>query len=98
MKRLWWLGAGYAAGLGTAAWLRSKARHAAERYAPEHVRQAVADRTRDLGDRARQSVVDRSRNLGHEAKRIADDLREAAAEGRDAMRRTEDELRDEAQP
>jgi len=29
MRRMWWLGAGYVAGLGTAAWLRSKAREAA---------------------------------------------------------------------
>lgn len=95
MRRLWWLGTGYAAGLGTAAWMRGKVRRATRRYAPEQMRQAVADRTRDVGDRTRQAVVDGSRHLGREALRVAEDLREAAAEGRDAMRRTASELRDE---
>ena len=98
MRRIWWLGAGYAAGIGTAAWLRGKVRRTAHRYAPEQVRQAVADRSRAVGDRARQAVVDGSRNLGQQARRVSHDLREAAAEGRDAMRRTESELRDEGQP
>ena len=92
MRRMWWLGAGYVAGLGTAAWLRSKAREAAERYAPANVRSAVADRSREAAQRAQQTAADSARNLGREARRIADDVRQAVAEGREAMRQAESEL------
>ena len=92
MRRMWWLGAGYVAGLGTAAWLRSKAREAAERYTPANVRSVVADRSRQAASRAQQTAADSARNLGREARRIADDLRHAVAEGREAMHRTESEL------
>lgn len=95
MRRLWWLGAGYAAGLGTAAWVRSKARKAAEKYAPENVRNAVAERSKKAAERARETAVDSARHLGCEARRIADDIRHAVAEGREAMRDTESELRDD---
>ena len=99
MKRLWWLGAGYAAGLATAAWVRSKARQTAERYAPANVRDAVADRSKQAAQRARETAADSARNLGREARRIADDVRQAMAEGREAMRNTESELsRDDYQP
>ena len=99
MRRMWWLGAGYVAGLGTAAWLRSKAREATERYAPANVRNAVADRSREAAQRAQQTAADSARNLGREARRIADDLRHAVAEGREAMRDTESELsRDDESP
>ena len=93
MRRLWWLGAGYAAGLGTAAWVRSKARQTAEKYAPHNVRSAVADRSKQAAERARETAVDSAKNLGREALRIADDIRHAVAEGREAMRDTESELR-----
>ena len=95
MRRLWWLGAGYAAGLGTAAWVRSKARQTAEKYAPANVRDAVADRSKQAAQRAQQTAADSARNLGREARRIADDIRHAVAEGRDAMHDTESELRDD---
>ena len=98
MKRMWWLGAGYVAGLGTAAWLRSKAREAAERYAPANVRNVVADRSRDAANRARDTAVDSAKNLGREARRIADDVRQAVVEGRDAMHRTESELIHDDEP
>ncbi len=99
MKRTWWFGTGYVAGLGTAAWLRSKVREAAERYTPENVRNAVADRSKEAAERARETAVDGARNLGREARRIADDIRHAVVEGREAMRDTESELRrDDEQP
>ena len=98
MKRMWWLGAGYVAGLGTAAWLRSKAREAAERYTPANVRNVVADRSRDAANRARDTAVDSAKNLGREARRIADDVRQAVVEGRDAMHRTESELIHDDEP
>lgn len=98
MRRMWWLGAGYVAGLGTAAWLRSKAREAAERYAPANVRSAVADRSREAAQRAQQTAADSAKNLGREARRIADDIRHAVVEGREAMRDTESELSRDAEP
>ena len=98
MRRMWWLGAGYVAGLGTAAWLRSKAREAAERYAPANVRSAVADRSREAAQRAQQTAADSARNLGREARRIADDIRQAVAEGREVMRDTESELSRDDEP
>ena len=95
MRRMWWLGAGYVAGLGTAAWLRSKAREAAERYAPANVRDVVAERSQQAANRARETAVDSAKNLGREARRIAEDVRQAVVEGRDAMHRTESELSDD---
>ena len=92
MRRIWWLGAGYVAGLGTAAWLRTKAREAAARYAPTNIRNVVAERSQQAADRARETAFDSARNVGREARRIADDVREAVASGREAMRRTESEL------
>ena len=55
-------------------------RRTVERYAPEHVRQDVADRSRLVAERAREMVVD---------------LRDAAQEGAAAMRREESVLREE---
>ncbi len=98
MRRVWWLGAGYVAGLGTAAWLRSKAREAAERYAPANVRNVVAERSQQAANRARDTAVDSAKNVGREARRIADDVRQAVAEGREAMRRAESELIGEDEP
>ena len=98
MRRMWWLGAGYVAGLGTAAWLRSKAREAAERYAPANVRNVVAERSQEAANRARETAVDGAKNLGREARRIADDVRQAVVEGREAMRRAESELVGEDEP
>ncbi len=96
MRRMWWLGAGYVAGVSTAAWLRSKAKKTAQRYAPEHVREVVVTRIKDAGDKARHSMVDSSRQVGSEAKRVVDDIRRAASEGREAMKRAEGEMRGEA--
>ncbi len=95
MRRMWWLGAGYMAGLGTAAWLRGKAREAAERYAPANIRNVVAERSQQAASRARETAVDNARSFGRGARRIADDVRHAVVEGRDAMRRSETELRGE---
>ena len=95
MRRTWWFGAGYAAGIGTAAWLRTKARQTAERYAPANVRQAVTDHSREVAGRARQTASDSARSLGREARRIVEDVRDAVAEGREAMHRTESELSDD---
>ncbi len=92
MKRAWWLGAGYAAGLGTAAWLRSKTRSAAQRYAPANLRSAVTERSQRVAGQARDTAVASAKNLGREAKRIVDDIRQAVAEGRENMHDTESEL------
>ena len=95
MKRTWWFGAGFCAGLGSAAWLRGKARATAERYTPANVRSAVADRSRETAQRARQTAADTAKDVGRGARRIADDIRHAVAEGREAMLDTETELRDD---
>lgn len=92
MKRLWWFGAGYAAGIGTIAWARNKARSTVERYAPAAVRDAVADRSRQAAAQARDAAVDGAKDLGRKAQRLADDVRQAAADGLEAMRRTESDL------
>ena len=94
MKRLWWLGAGYAAGVATAVWVRSKAREAAQRYAPANVRDAMADRSLQAAQKAQQAAADSAKNLGREFRRMADDVRQAVAEGREAMRHAESELTD----
>ena len=77
MKRVFWMSTGYALGLGSSLWVQRRVRRTVERYAPEQLRQQLVDRTRDLTDRARQTVID---------------LREAATEGRAAMRESEIEL------
>ncbi len=95
MRRAWWLGAGYAAGLGTAAWLRNKARAAAERYTPANLRSVVAERSQQAAARARDTAAAGVHNLGREARRIVDDVRHAMAEGRETMQQTESELSDD---
>ena len=106
MKRLLWLASGYVAGLGTAVWLRGRIRQAAERYSPSRLRRDVADRTRAAGDRfrdagsrardagqqARSSAVDGARRVSRRAAGVVDTVRDAASEGRAAMRRVETEL------
>ena len=80
MKRTIWTGVGYSLGLASSIYVQRRVRRTVERYAPEHVRQDVADRSRLVADRAREMVVD---------------LRDAAQEGAAAMRREESVLREE---
>lgn len=80
MKRVFWSSMGYAAGISTSIYVQKRVRRTVERYAPEQVRDDVAVRTRQTADRARDLVID---------------LRDAAAEGVDTMRRREQELRAE---
>ena len=72
MRRTFWTGVGYALGFGTSIYVQKRVRRTVDRYAPEQVRQDVAAKSRDVADRAREVVID---------------LREAAQEGVDAMRR-----------
>lgn len=80
MKRVFWSGVGYAAGLGSSIYVQRRVRHTVERYAPEQVRTDVADRSRRAAEKAKDAVID---------------LRTAAAEGVETMRQREQELRDE---
>jgi hypothetical protein len=80
MKRTVWTGVGYSLGLASSIYVQRRVRRTVERYAPEHVRQEVTDRSRLVADRAREIVVD---------------LRDAAQEGAAAMRREESVLREE---
>lgn len=83
MKRIFWSGIGYAAGLSTSVYVQRRVRRAVEHYTPEQVRYEVGIKSRQVADRARDVVVD---------------LREAAAEGAEAMRDREAELRREFDP
>jgi hypothetical protein len=83
MKRILWSTVGYAAGLGTSVYVQRRVRRAVEYYTPEQVRRDVAVIGRQAADRARDVVID---------------LREAAAEGAEAMREREAELRREYAP
>ena len=77
MKRALWASTGYVLGLGSSIWVQRRVRRTIGRYTPEQMHRQLVDRSRDLTDRARQTVVD---------------LREAATEGRAAMRESEIEL------
>jgi len=83
MKRVFWSGVGYAAGISTSIYVQKRVRRTVEKYAPEQMRDDVADKSRLAAGKARDFVVD---------------LREAAAEGLDTMRRHEQELRAEFAP
>lgn len=83
MKRIFWSGVGYAAGISTSVYVQRRVRRAVEYYTPEQVRHDVSVRGRQVADRARDVVID---------------LREAAAEGADTMRSREAELRREFSP
>lgn len=85
MRRLFWVGVGYCAGLGSVVWARRQAQRV-----PERMRQAVTEQSRRVGDGARR--------IGEGARRAAADLRDALDDGRAAMRATEDELREELDP
>jgi hypothetical protein len=83
MKRIFWSGVGYAAGVSTSVYVQRRVRRAVEHYTPEQVRRDVGVRGRQVADKAREVVID---------------LRDAAAEGVDTMRARETELREEFGP
>lgn len=93
VRKLTCAAAGYAAGIGTALWLRSKVRRTVEKYTPVRVQQAVAARSQAAKGRARQAVQDASQRVICEVRLVADEVRGAVVDGRDAMRRTEDDLK-----
>jgi RNase adaptor protein for sRNA GlmZ degradation len=83
MKRIFWSGVGYAAGISTSIYVQKRVRRTVEKYAPEQMRHDVAIKSRVAAAKARDLVID---------------LREAAADGVDTMRLREQELRDEFAP
>lgn len=83
MKRVFWSTLGYTAGIGSSLYVQKRVRQTVDRYAPEQVRTDMADRSRRAAAKAKDVVVD---------------LREAATEGVETMRRHEQELRDEFVP
>lgn len=83
MKRIFWSGVGYAAGISTSVYVQRRVRRAVEHYTPEQVRRDVGEKSRRVVDRARDVVID---------------LREAAADGAETMRTREQELRHEFAP
>jgi len=83
VKRIFWSGVGYAAGISTSVYVQRRVRRAVEHYTPEQVRQDVGEKGRLVADKARDVVID---------------LREAAADGVETMRAREEELRQEFAP
>jgi hypothetical protein len=77
MKRIIWAFNGYVLGLCTSLWVQRRLRRTADRFTPEEIRRQMTERTRDIADLARRTVID---------------LRDAATEGRAAMRASELEL------
>ncbi|MCY3850227.1 MAG: hypothetical protein OXF75_05425 [Acidimicrobiaceae bacterium] len=80
MKRTFWAATGFTLGVGSSVYLQKRLRRAVERYTPEQVRQDVAG--------AGKRVAAKTRDL------LAD-LRDAAQQGSETMRRTEQDLRAE---
>jgi len=80
VKRTFWAGFGYTLGLGTSFVVQKRVRRTVERYAPEQVRNDVANRGRAVANRAREVVVD---------------LRDAAQVGAQAVRDERAALLDE---
>ncbi|MEQ8839678.1 MAG: hypothetical protein RIB98_01745 [Acidimicrobiales bacterium] len=83
MKRIFWSGVGYAAGLSSSIYVQRRVRRAVEHYTPEQVRHDVSIKGRQVAEKAREVVID---------------LRDAAVEGAEAMRDRENELRREFAP
>ena len=80
MKRTFWTATGFTLGFGSSVYLQKRLRRAVERYTPEQVRQGVTD--------AGKRVAARTRDL-------ISDLRDAAQEGSETIRQTEQDLRSE---
>lgn len=80
MKRTFWAATGFTLGVGSSLYVQKRLRRAVERYTAEQVRQGVADAGRRAAARTRELIAD---------------LREAAQEGSEAMRRAEQDLRSE---
>ncbi len=93
MRRLFWFGAAYAGGVATALWVRRKAQQAAQRFMPGSLGRSVSTHSRRVGSRVRSRAEHTSRHLRRRAAGLADDVRDAVAEGRAASRRTERSLR-----
>ena len=92
MKRLTCTAIGYMAGVSTALWLRSRVRRTVDRYTPARMREAMAKGAKAAKRQARKAVKGASRRVIGEVRLIADDIRDAVVDGRDTMRRTEDDL------
>ncbi len=80
MKRTFWAATGFTLGFGSSLYVQKRLRRAVERYTPEQVRQGVTD----VGRRAAARTRD-----------LISDLRDAAQEGSETMRQTEQDLRSE---
>ena len=79
MRRIIWTGLGYSLGLGTSFYVQKRVRRTVQRVAPEHVRADVSAKSKATVERAK-GRVDRARD-------VVIDLRDAAQEGVEAMRR-----------
>lgn len=84
MRRIIWTGLGYSLGLGTSFYVQKRMRQTVQRVAPEQMRADVSAKGKATVQRAK-GTVDRARD-------VVIDLRDAAQEGVDAMRRERADL------
>ncbi|MCQ3813545.1 MAG: hypothetical protein KTU85_03885 [Acidimicrobiia bacterium] len=80
MKRTFWAATGFTLGVGSSLYVQRRLRRAVQRYTPENLRH-------DLGNATNRVV--------NQTKEFITDLRDAAQEGTETMRQTEQELRAE---
>lgn len=93
MKKLKWIVTGYLAGLGTAFWLRSRIYKAVAKYAPMRMTQSAARRSKALKGQTRKAVKNVSHQAANKARSMVGEVKAAMADGREAMRSTENELK-----
>ncbi len=58
MKRIFWSGVGYAAGLSSSIYVQRRVRRAVDHYTPEQVRSDVTAKSRQVASKAREVVID----------------------------------------
>ena len=84
MRRVIWISVGYSLGLGTSFYLQKQMRHALQRIAPEQVRADVSAKSK--------ATVERAKDTADRVRDIVIDLRGAAHDGVEVMRRERDDL------
>jgi hypothetical protein len=100
-KRTLWTTVGYGAGVASSFYLQRKLRKTVDRYAPPEVRHTVtaaSGKAVHVGVKAATVVASAGTGVVGAASRLVHDVRAAGVEGRQAMRSTEADLREEYRP
>ena len=100
-KRTMWTAVGYGAGVASSVYLQRKVRRTVHRYAPPEVRTSVnhaGGKALHAGVKATTVVASAGAGAFKSANRLVREVRAAATEGREAMRSTEADLREEYRP